>query len=196
MIFLAYPESRPVRSIEDRLKGFRRALEEASITFSSERVVRFSEGRSWKPLFEEGMKRLRAQSPLPEVIFAPTDKVAHETSLFLRERGMAVPGTVEICGADNIQEEEWHEHFVTTQTDFTAVGQRAAEILIEQINNPAVPASRVILPGRIVTPHQDGKVLPFESSFPGALTWADEILSHNQFLVVVSGGRSALVPRR
>ena len=122
------------------------------------------------------MKQLFSRASLPEVIFAPTDKVAHEISLFLREKGIDVPGTVEICGADNLQEEGWHERFVTTRTDFTAVGQRAAEILIEQINNPAMTSSRVILPSSILLP-PESLLFPLESSHPDDLDWASEIVA-------------------
>lgn len=80
------------------------------------------------------------------------DQMALGAVRALREHGLRVPEDVSITGYDNLPEAAYFNPPLTTiWQDFSIVGQRSVEMLIDRIADPAAPAEqRVIYPRLII----------------------------------------------
>lgn len=151
--FLKYSDRLAYRSVDDRLLGYRRALEEAGIPWAAQRVIAF-EGTG--PLGREhcaALERVLALRPRPTALITPYDPYAHASITWLRQRGVAVPGDMVVVGFDNLQDEPWGERFPTTKPDFVRMGERAAELLLERIRTRNFEPTEIVLPCPLAVPH-------------------------------------------
>ncbi|HWL51623.1 MAG TPA: GntR family transcriptional regulator [Chthoniobacteraceae bacterium] len=158
----------PIRSVEDRLAGFLRAMEEAEIPRSDYFVQRyFSPARPVSPtaanvatdIYDQILERNReaipellGHAPAPTAIIAPSDRYAHSLKKLLKETGGTLSGEAVIVGFDNSQEPEWEESFLTTRPDFVRMGERAVEMLVELIKKPDSGVKELILPCPVYLP--------------------------------------------
>jgi len=119
---------------EERLAGYRRALEEAGIPLAEELVV-------WGGYRVEGGRRATAEllslTPPPTAIFSTNNLMTVGTLQELFARGVRIPDQIAVVGFDDL---EWAE---MANPSLTAVAQRpyeigrwALEILLERLGNP------------------------------------------------------------
>ena len=128
----------------DRLKGFKRALNEAKIIVEPDYV---QEARFERSAGYEAAKRLLGMLPRPTAIFAANDLIALGVLSAAREMGLGCPEDLSIVGFDNLDFAEFTAPALTTvhQPGYQ-LGTAAARLLLERIGGKKHPAERVLLP--------------------------------------------------
>jgi LacI family transcriptional regulator len=133
---------------QDRLAGYRQALEEAEIPFDPDLIV---------PITREAENRYAAMNYLmdlpnpPTAVFAFHDYIAIQALQAATDRGLRIPEDVAIAGFDNM-----YSSLITTPPLTTVnqpvqkIGQTAVEILLTHIENPTQVPSPTIVPVELV----------------------------------------------
>ena len=133
--------------VEQRLRGYRRALAEYGVPFDPGRVF------AQEITVEEGKRLGHALSRRPEItgICASADILAAGIMAGLSECGVAVPAEKSVVGFD--------DHFLarltipgltTIHQDAEQKGVLATDMLLKQLRHEPLPQKRVILPVRLV----------------------------------------------
>jgi len=122
---------------ENRQKGYLMALKEAGLETNESLIIHNSLTR------EDGIcaiKELLQNTPLPDAIFCANDTTALSAILHLKEVGVQVPEAIAIVGFSNEPFSEVVTPSISTikQPGFE-MGQKAAELLIKQINQKEGP---------------------------------------------------------
>lgn len=134
---------------QDRLAGYRQALEESGIPFDPALIV---------PITRETENRYAAVNQLldlpdpPTAVFAFHDYVAIQAIRAATDRGLRIPEDIAIAGFDNMYSSLISTPPITTVSQpVQEIGRTAVEMVMEQINNPDQAPSQVILPVELVT---------------------------------------------
>jgi DNA-binding LacI/PurR family transcriptional regulator len=132
-------------SSQDRLTGYRQALQEAELPFEDE-LVRYGE---FSP--ESGrraMESLLALPTPPSAVFVASDVVALGAMAAVRERGMRIPQDVALVGFDDIFLAAYVSPPLTTvRLPAYGLGWAAGDMLIRFINEDQPPVERQMLLG-------------------------------------------------
>lgn len=132
----------------ERLKGFRRALKEASVEVPSSYIQAGNLDRSSG--FDAALRLLRLASR-PTAIFAANDLMAMGALLAVRELGLHCPEDVSIVGFDNLDVVELLMPPLTTvQQPAYKLGAAAAELLLQRIEGLADPAQEIVLETELI----------------------------------------------
>jgi LacI family transcriptional regulator len=134
---------------EDRLEGYRQALETHRIPVDAALIV---EGD-----FTEGSGRAATQrllSSSPTAIFAASDSMAVGALKVLREVDLRVPEDVALVGFDDVPLASAVEPALTTvRQPIERLGSMAAELLLNLLEHPLdeqAPAHKIVLPAKLV----------------------------------------------
>jgi LacI family transcriptional regulator len=131
-----------VSTARGRLKGYRRVLERRGIKFRPEYVVSGEFGDSGG---YQAMLQLLELRPRPDAVFCYNDPVAAGAIKAVLEAGLAVPEDIAIIGAGNVHYSDLLRiPLSTVDQSSSAIGERAAELLIECMNAKKPPALRRI----------------------------------------------------
>lgn len=132
----------------DRLLGYRRQVERLGLTYRDEYV---RQGDFYPASGEaESLALLELAEP-PSAVFAASDLMAVGAMAAARACGLAVPDELALVGFDDIQMAALVQPPLTTiRQDKLALGQRAAEALIEMIEDPTAAPPRVTVPVELV----------------------------------------------
>ncbi len=119
---------------QDRLSGFRKAIEDNGLDFHEDWVVHCETGD-----FEDGLKsteELIANAPI-DGLFAATDMLAIGAMKNIKKAGKRIPEDVAVVGFSNWSISSLYEPSLTTidQPGYE-MGYKAAELLINQIKEP------------------------------------------------------------
>lgn len=140
-------------SINERLEGYRAALEEAGLEVDRELIVEAGTFESILPSEDDGtgafhterVESLFRQINRPTAVFAPVDVLAIKVMSVVRSIGMRVPDDVAVAGFDNIQMSAYTEPPLTTvRHPATEVGQRAAELLFQRLEGKGAGVAGVL----------------------------------------------------
>lgn len=139
----------------DRLAGYRRALQEASIEFD-ERLIRT--GNFTPQSGFAAMRSLLEIASPPSAVFAGSDTVALGAYQAIRERGLRIPEDVSVIGFDDVPSAEAIEPPLTTvRLPAYAIGWAAVELVIQLIENPSeVTETRIELETELVVRRSTG----------------------------------------
>lgn len=136
------------KSVNDRLQGYRLALERAGIPFDPARV----EHGDWS--YEGGycaMQRLLQKAPDLTGLFAQNDRIAMGAMRALREAGRRIPGDVAVVGYDDIPVAAYaYPPLTTIRQPMQEVGEVATRLLIEAIDNPDAEKREILLKAELV----------------------------------------------
>ena len=134
---------------EDRLEGYRRALEAHRLPADESLVV---EGDFTEASGAAAARRLLPLSP--SAIFAASDVMAVGALKVIREHGLRVPQDVALVGFDDIPMAAALDPALTTvRQPIEQLGSMAAGLLLNRLENPTdglAPVDRVILPAKLV----------------------------------------------
>lgn len=121
-------------SFQERLEGFREALEFKNIELGPDSVIITDTS---KAAVLEAAKSLMARRKRPTAIFAATDSIAIYMMDFLIENGYDVPLDISIIGVDNVELSSHHSFRLSTVGTVrdADLGRIAIEHLIELINS-------------------------------------------------------------
>jgi len=131
------------KSVNDRDRGYRLALEQAGIPFDESLI----EHGDWS--YESGyqaMGRLLERVPHITAIFAQNDRMAVGAMRALREEGRGIPDDVAIVGYDDIPMAAYsHPPLTTIRQPMQEVGETATRKLIELIDDPDAEREEILL---------------------------------------------------
>jgi LacI family transcriptional regulator len=134
---------------EDRLIGYRQALEAHQIAVDEKLIV---EGDYTEASGSVGAQRLLPIKPT--AIFAASDIMAIGALRAIRDAGLRVPEDVALVGFDDVSIAAAIEPALTTiQQPIEHLGSMAAELLLEILEHPPeadAPASRIVFPTKLV----------------------------------------------
>ena len=133
-----------------RYQGFLRSLNENHIPMGEQRVVWFStqERSAFFQVSEEKIRELLADST---AIVCYNDAVAVDLLGFCRREGIDVPGQLSIVGIDDSKQARICEVPLTTvRHPQQQLGERAAEVLLEIMDKPAVTTEDVLYAPKLI----------------------------------------------
>jgi LacI family transcriptional regulator len=140
---------------QERLDGYRMALEGAGIPFSMDRVIIGESGKNDgfnREAGREAMQRLLVQNTGPNratAVFVASDVQAIGALEVLRAANVRVPEDLAIVGFDDIELAQYAE-LTTMRQPMYEMGQLAMEKLMRRMKDPGAPATLTsFLPGLI-----------------------------------------------
>ena len=139
-----------------RLKGYKTALGEAGIEFDPDLVAStdlFGTPGEHQLIWDALDRFLRHDNP-PTAICCGNDRLAMAVYGILRDRGVDVPDQISVVGYDDhrLVSETLYPALTTAELPYTAMGARAADLLLNMIAEPdaAAPAEPVLVSGQVV----------------------------------------------
>ncbi|WAM33546.1 LacI family DNA-binding transcriptional regulator [Caldicellulosiruptor morganii] len=138
-----------IPSEEERKEGYRQALEENGLEFSEENVIRCRYG--WADIYER-LKVLICSGKY-DAIACSSDLMAVGAIKAAKESLLKIPDEFAVTGFDNIMISRIYEPSITTVAQpMYEIGEKAAEILIDSLENPdGFSKQKIILPHEIKT---------------------------------------------
>lgn len=144
--FLKFSNEISYRSVDDRMAGYRAAMEEIHAPFNPTWIIPYGSMQPGSVAHLTALEHFCAITPLPTALIVPDDYHAPPTIQFLRSRGIKVPDDVLVAGFDNHQQDSWSDRFPTTNPDFVNLGERTAQLLHTVIKKRATSTTEVFLP--------------------------------------------------
>lgn len=137
-----------IAGCRERLDGYMRAFGEVGAAADAELVV---EDLIDMDAVRDTVHRLLDLAQPPSAIMTINDEYAIAVLQALAERGRRVPDDIALVGYDDIPVAAWLTSPLTTVAQAKEEqGRLAANLLIDQIENPAVPAQRIMLSPRLI----------------------------------------------
>jgi len=159
------------RSLGDRVIGYQKALKEAGRSHL-EYILPFDEVNDISmQKFFAAMNHLMSDIKTDAIIM-PYDGYVALGIRYLRAHGYRVPEDVILIGFDNTAEgrtEDWP----TTNPDFSVMGERAAELLLDQTEGASKNFVEIVLPVPII------HALSNDEVSSGLSTMIDKVVSNN-----------------
>lgn len=131
---------------QDRLLGYRRALQDAGIRYERELVVEADFG-------EQGGRSaaMRLLEEKPDAIVAIDDLIGLGALASIRESGLRVPEDVAMVGFnDSLFCPHTDPPLSSVRVNVNEIGATAADILIQHIEHPDTPPVQVLVPCELV----------------------------------------------
>lgn len=135
----------------ERLEGYRQALEAGGVTFCEEQILDIGRAadlaRRWK----------QSPSERPTAVFCSHDLEALTLMQHLIDQGLHVPEDIAVAGFDDLPAAPLNVPPLTTvRQPITRLGERAAEMLLAQINGEAEAGIKEFLPTELVVRQSTG----------------------------------------
>ncbi|WP_058484937.1 GntR family transcriptional regulator [Defluviitalea phaphyphila] len=137
------------KSCQDRLLGFKVALQENNIEFNEE----FQRSTNWEA--ESGYENMKDMilnnKELPTAIFAFNDATALGAIRAINEMGLKVPDDISIIGFDNISQSEYvFPQLSTIDTNVQTISKTAVLSLYAKIKKFDLPNIKMVVPVTLV----------------------------------------------
>ncbi|MDP2966580.1 MAG: LacI family DNA-binding transcriptional regulator [Pelolinea sp.] len=133
---------RNVSTAEDRLLGYKRAMEENGL---KENIQSYY-GRFTQACGNDLTRKIFSHDPKPTALFAANNLMAIGALRALRDIGFKVPDDVALVSFDDIPENLTAFPFMTVVTQPSyELGKRATELLISRIKNDSAPENQEII---------------------------------------------------
>ncbi|PMQ02447.1 MAG: LacI family transcriptional regulator [Dictyoglomus sp. NZ13-RE01] len=146
-ILFISPKIREHGVLEERLKGYKKALEEACIPFNPENV--WEHGATVDECIELGKKLSRRKDIT--AIFVTADIMAISIMKGLQEMGIRIPEDISIIGFDDLEISKLSTPKLTTvHQDIEKKGIISAEMLVNYLEGKEIKEKNVVLPVHLV----------------------------------------------
>lgn len=130
-------------NVEDRVRGFKRAMREKKIKISPEYIQETTFDKQGG--YSKTVLLLR-MIPRPTVIFAGNDLIAFGALLAIRDAGLHCPDDISVIGFDDLDLAEMTNPPLTSVSQpGYQMGTAAAGILIDRVRGDAGPAKHLVL---------------------------------------------------
>ena len=128
----AFSGPKEVSTADDRLQGYKRAMEDGGL----QEYIECNYGYFTQDSGKNHTRKLFSREPTPTAIFAANNLIAIGTLAALRELNLKVPADVSVVSFDDIPENLTTFPFLTVvaQPPYE-MGKKATELLIERIKN-------------------------------------------------------------
>ncbi len=139
-----------------RLLGFRRALEEAGLPFDP-KLVQATDlfgTPGERQLIWDALDNFFDSDTPPTAICCGNDRLAMAVYSILRGRGISVPEQVSVVGYDDhrLISETLYPALTTAELPYSAMGARAAQVLLDLLSGNDAPATpRITVRGQVKT---------------------------------------------
>ncbi|WP_462281316.1 LacI family DNA-binding transcriptional regulator, partial [Salinivirga cyanobacteriivorans] len=146
IVHLKGPENLTIS--HQRLTGYRQALEKHAIPYKSAYVIEADNYEKG----ENAVRRLLSEHNLPDAIFTVNDLTALGAISALKEGGIKIPDQVSVVGFTNGVISRLSDPPLTTieQNGFL-MGEKAAKLLLERINNEEeLPSRTEVIPTKLI----------------------------------------------
>ncbi len=141
---------------QERLKGYRSALSGNNIPCREELVMQgdFSEESGY-----QATRKLLAAKVLPTAIFSGNDVIAYGALKAAKDRGLSIPQDISIVGFDDDFASRYlNPQLTTVSVPAPMLGAKAAQLLIDQLNDSYPPHNRITLPTHIARRQSCGSI--------------------------------------
>ena len=144
--FIGGSEESPSR--QRRLLGYRRALKRHGIAYDPALSVASEVNRRGGYL---AVERILALADPPSAAFCYCDLNAFGFMLGLRAAGIEAGRDFAVVGFDNVAEASlWQPSLTTVAAHPVALGEKAAELMLQRIAQPDMPIQRVTIPSQLI----------------------------------------------
>ena len=146
ILFISGPIT--LRHEHDRLVGYKQALKDNKIKINDSLIISrdFTSNSSYdviKNVLKKGLKF--------DAIQASNDQAAIGATKALKEHNIKVPEDIMVCGFDNIFPSTLIDNGITTvSVPRYEIGKEAVKECIRHINDPSLPARRIVLNAEII----------------------------------------------
>lgn len=124
-------------SYSERLRGFTDCINNRENVEISLFNITNKHDDFYTPFSKDQFKKMINSELLPSALLCASDIIALQVYEILEEAGIKIPEDISIIGFDNIQKGEWvNPPLTSVNISKTAIGQGAAELLLDRINNP------------------------------------------------------------
>ncbi len=138
-----------VRSAIDRQQGYKAALVDCDIPVREELII--AGDFQQQTGYESVKKLLQSLKPLPTAIFASNDLSAFGAMDAVRECGFHIPDDISIIGFDDVPQASFvYPKLTTVRQPLEQMGQIAAKLLLERIEDQSSPPQRVALATQLI----------------------------------------------
>lgn len=138
----------PIGVDDARLRGHRRALEEAGLSFEADHLFCIASNRRRSQDYEAILDLVGR--PFTALMFC-ADFYAVEAMRAAQRRGMRVPEDISICGYDdNLLARLSQPRLTTVHQSISGKGVSAVDLLLRVVRNPDLPSTNITLPVRLV----------------------------------------------
>lgn len=169
---------------QNRLQGYRAALERHGIPYRSEYVCP-GDYTGTEDLWQASTQRLLELSPRPTAILASDDMVAATAIKTIQRAGLDVPRDVAVIGVDDQHFGRYLNPALTTvRLPVLEAGRRAVHMVLEQIAGTRSESQHVTLPCSLIVRESCGASLA--SSTPADLSRSQQALP-GSFLAAPGG---------
>ena len=144
--FIGGPQDSSAR--RDRLSGLLSSLEKHGMALDASLLMT-------SPVTRKGgydaIQALAARGDAPTAVLCYNDVVAFGVMLGLRACGLEPGRDVAVAGFDDVHEASlWNPPLSSVSATLTQMGQQAAALLLQRIEEPARPPQQVILPSSLI----------------------------------------------
>ncbi len=149
---------RGVSTAEDRVEGYRWAMQEAGIEVQ-ENYIFFGEFNR-KGGYEMARQALSLH-PRPTALFAANNFITIGAMQAVQESGLNIPADIALVGFDDLSPAEIFSPFLTVASQPAyEIGYKATQLLIERLSGKEItPFKEVVLPTKIIVRHSSGAVI-------------------------------------
>ncbi|NCI49012.1 LacI family transcriptional regulator [Sediminibacterium roseum] len=132
--------SKELSITQERLIGYKNALEEKNIFFNNDYVKYCAHGGKDRDEVEEAIDQLLAMKPMPDALITASDRITISALAILKKKNISIPSQIAIVGYSNFSAPEVFQPELTTihQPAFE-IGRAAAELLIKLIETKRPP---------------------------------------------------------
>lgn len=143
-----------IGTVYDRTEGFIDTLAAAGIT-QDPALLREGDFR-----YQSGYEHALSLIPLgPTALYCHNDLMAYGAMQALKEQGLRVPQDVSVVGFDDIFfSQYWEIPLTTIRQPSSLLGQKTAEVLIQEIEDPTRPKQSIIFESELVVRSSTGPV--------------------------------------
>jgi DNA-binding LacI/PurR family transcriptional regulator len=133
---------------QDRTEGYRRALQEAGITFDKSMVI---EGDWSATSGQDALLSFVKQGRVPTAVFAQNDRMAMGVLRAARDVNIKVPTQLAVIGVDDMPLSSYFDPPLTTmRQDMPRIGQEATRMLLDIIQKKSPTVHDLKLPAELV----------------------------------------------
>ncbi|RMF45283.1 MAG: LacI family transcriptional regulator, partial [Anaerolineae bacterium] len=132
----------------DRLEGFRNALQDAGLPGDPALVY---EGDWSASSGREALHHMAQHGHLPDGVFAQNDRMALGVLRAARELKLRVPEELAVIGVDDMPLASYFDPPLSTmRQDMQQIGRRAADLLLKTINGEQTRPENILIPAELV----------------------------------------------
>jgi DNA-binding LacI/PurR family transcriptional regulator len=138
-------------TLEDRLQGYRRVMHDHGLAIEESWVRHHRE-----VAHDCGRREIRELLALPAshrptAVFGATDVLAETIAIVAREMGFEIPRELSVAGFDDVNIDPEHPAWLTTYAQPKHhIGQQAARLLMNRLQQPSSRTTVILLEGKLV----------------------------------------------